>query len=72
MLNHTDEKLVRMANQIAAFFASQPESEQLAGVSAHINRFWERRMRERLLQLSKEQQHALHELVTRALPQIKL
>lgn len=71
MLSHTDEKLIRMANQIATFFSSQPESEQLAGVTSHINRFWEKRMRERLLQLSAEQRGELHDLVARALPQIK-
>ncbi len=39
------EKLTRMANQIATFFASQPESVQLQGVATHINKFWEPRMR---------------------------
>jgi len=71
MSANTDETLVRMANQIATFFASQPEAEQLDGVISHINRFWERRMRERLLQLSTDKQAHLHELVARALPQIK-
>jgi len=71
MSANTDETLVRMANQIATFFVSQPDAEQLEGVVSHINRFWERRMRERLLQLSAESQANLHELVTRALPQIK-
>jgi len=47
MSANTDETLVRMANQIATFFVSQPEAEQLEGVISHINRFWERRMRER-------------------------
>jgi len=71
MLSHTDEKLIRMANQIATFFASQSESEQLSGVTSHINRFWEKRMREKLLKLSAEQKSQLHELIARALPQIK-
>ena len=39
------EKLVRMANQIATFFASQPEAVRVAGVATHINKFWEPRMR---------------------------
>ncbi|MFB2553561.1 formate dehydrogenase subunit delta [Ensifer soli] len=41
----TDEKLVYMANQIATFFASQPEAERATGVATHINKFWEARMR---------------------------
>jgi len=72
MSANTDETLVRMANQIATFFVSQPESERLEGVVSHINRFWERRMRERLLELSTEKKTGLHELVTLALPQIKV
>lgn len=39
------DKLVRMANQIAAFFASKPYDEGVEGVAEHINKFWEPRMR---------------------------
>lgn len=39
------DKLVRMANQIATFFASQPEAGRVQGVATHINKFWEPRMR---------------------------
>jgi formate dehydrogenase subunit delta len=39
------DKLVRMANQIATFFLSQPEAERASGVATHINKFWEPRMR---------------------------
>ena len=39
------DKIVRMANQIATFFKSQPEAERLEGVATHINKFWEPRMR---------------------------
>jgi formate dehydrogenase subunit delta len=47
----TDAKLIRMANQIATFFASQPEAERVEGVAAHINKFWEPRMRRRFHEL---------------------
>jgi len=40
-----DDKIVRMANQIATFFLSQPEATRVPGVSNHINKFWEPRMR---------------------------
>ncbi len=39
------EKLVRMANQIAAFFASQPQAGAEAGVADHIRSFWNPLMR---------------------------
>lgn len=42
------EKLIRMANQIATFFESQSDGGPEA-VAAHINDFWEPRMRAQLL-----------------------
>lgn len=39
------DKLVRMANQIATFFASQPGPDRAARVAAHLNDFWDPRMR---------------------------
>lgn len=49
--NLIEEKLVRMANQIATFFKSQPENERVAGVATHINKFWEPRMRRQFFAL---------------------
>jgi len=42
------DHLVRMANQIATYYASYPEAEAKEGVRGHIQRFWEPRMREQL------------------------
>ncbi|MCJ7994330.1 formate dehydrogenase subunit delta [Rhizobium cremeum] len=50
MSHDTSEKLVRMANQIATFFLSQPEGVRVEGVANHINRFWEPRMRRQLFE----------------------
>jgi formate dehydrogenase subunit delta len=33
-------KLVRMANQIADFFAPYPHADQAAGVHRHLHAFW--------------------------------
>ena len=38
-------KLVTMANQIGAFFASQGPEEAVAGTLDHLKKFWEPRMR---------------------------
>ncbi|RME14264.1 MAG: formate dehydrogenase [Alphaproteobacteria bacterium] len=43
------EKMVHMANQIAAFFNSQPRIDAAEGVAGHINDFWEPRMRRQLI-----------------------
>jgi formate dehydrogenase subunit delta len=41
----SDEDLVRMANQIARFYAPYPHDEGLNGTVQHIKDFWEPRMR---------------------------
>ncbi len=44
------DSLVRMANQIGAFFEAMPDrDEALDGVAQHLTRFWEPRMRRELL-----------------------
>ena len=44
------KKLVKMANEIAAFFAAEPEPKvALEGIAGHIRKFWEPRMRRELL-----------------------
>jgi formate dehydrogenase subunit delta len=43
-------KLVKMANDIAAFFAAEPDQAvMLEGVAGHLKRFWDPRMRRELL-----------------------
>ena len=43
-------KLVKMANQIAAFFEGEPEpAAVLDGIASHLCRFWDPRMRRELL-----------------------
>lgn len=39
------DKLVMMANQIGTFFATQGEAQAVTGVTEHIRKFWEPRMR---------------------------
>ncbi len=41
----SDDKLVRMANQIGKFFASQPGGHAAAAIALHLTKFWEPRMR---------------------------
>lgn len=50
--------LIRMANRIGEFFVAMPDrDEALKGVALHIQKFWDPRMRLRLLDaLSDEQQ----------------
>ena len=43
------DKLIMMANQIATYFETQPGCAQDEQIAAHINDFWEPRMRARLV-----------------------
>ena len=40
--------MIRMANQIAAFFEAYSRSEALDGIATHIRNFWTPRMRTQL------------------------
>ena len=44
----TPETLVRMANQIASFFAAYPRAQAIEGTYDHIKKFWDPRMRAKL------------------------
>lgn len=65
------DRLVGMANQIAQFFASYPQSEAVEAVAAHINQFWDPRMRRRFLAAAEARRPQLHALVVNALPRVK-
>ena len=62
----TSEKLVIMANQIAAFFHSKPREEGIAGIAEHINKFWEPRMRRQLFEMLNKGDEGFNELVVAA------
>jgi len=38
------DRLIRMANQIAAYFSAYPHEEAVSGVTDHLKQFWEPRM----------------------------
>jgi formate dehydrogenase subunit delta len=67
------DKLVHMANQIALFCASNPAgARQTADVADHINKFWDPRMREKLIARAESGGTAgMHPLVVEAIPHIR-
>ncbi len=71
MSHDTTAKLVRMANQIATFFLSQPEAVRVEGVATHINKFWEPRMRRELFEHIDQGGEGLLPLVMEASKAIK-
>jgi formate dehydrogenase subunit delta len=64
------EQMVHMANQIALFFASYPREEAVAGVTDHLKKFWERRMRQQIVQYVAGGDGGLHELVLEAVKRL--
>lgn len=67
----SDDKLVRMANQIAANLAVRPGDEPVAGVAQHISDYWDPRMRAALLARVAAGDPGLHPLVIAAAPLIR-
>jgi formate dehydrogenase subunit delta len=65
------EQIVRMANDIGSFFRAEPDRKvALEGVSNHINKFWTRRMRQRLLDYVAQGGNELDELPLEALKMV--
>jgi formate dehydrogenase subunit delta len=64
------DKLIRMANQIATFFRSQPGEDQAERVAGHLKDFWGPEMRADLKAQAAEHEEQLDDLVRRALPLI--
>ena len=63
------ETLVRMANQIALFFAPYPEADAIDGVRDHLMKFWDPAMRKELVAIDSAlipTTATLHPLVVRA------
>jgi formate dehydrogenase subunit delta len=47
-----DEYLIRMANDIAAFFCAENTAEEAPrSIAAHLKRFWDPRMRKQIVAL---------------------
>lgn len=65
------EKMVHMANQIAAFFKSQPGEDAADRVAAHLSDFWEPRMRAQLLAHVAEGARGLDPLALEAARRLK-
>lgn len=63
-----DNTLIHKANQIAAYFEAYPSPRAEQGVEDHIRKFWEPRIRRRLLALPEE---PLHPLVRKAAARLR-
>ena len=64
-----DQDLVRMANQIADYFAAYGDEEAVEGIANHIAMFWEPRMREQLIAMGPKTE-GLKPLAAKALSRV--
>ena len=62
--------MIHDANQIAAFFASYPREEAIAGVTEHLKKFWERRMKDQIKQYVAQGGSGLNELALEAVKRL--
>ena len=65
-----DQDLIRMANQIASYFAAYGEAEAVTGIAAHVTSFWDPRMRAQLLAFADDAAD-LDPLVKQAVKELK-
>jgi formate dehydrogenase subunit delta len=65
------ERLVAMANDIAAFFAAEPDRAAAeAAVANHLRRFWEPRMRREIIAHQQTGGRGLSELAAAGVAQL--
>jgi formate dehydrogenase subunit delta len=60
------EKMVRMANQIATFFKTQPKEDAPARVAEHLQDYWDPSMRAQLRDYVEAGGEGLDDVVMRA------
>ncbi len=65
------ENLVKMANDIGAFFAGEPERPvAVHSIADHLKRFWEPRMRTAIIEHNRQGGLGLSDLVREAVQQL--
>ena len=60
------ENMIHMANQIALYFVPYPHETAVDGVADHLQKFWEKRMRQQLHRYVEGGGAGLHALVLEA------
>jgi len=60
------DRLVYMANQIGTFFASQHGTDPAAGVTDHLRKFWDPRMRKAIVAHAEQGGAGLNPIVLQA------
>ncbi len=70
-MSSTSDRLVYMANQIATFMSTRHDIDPSEGFAAHINDFWEPRMRRQFFEIVEAGGEGLHPLALSSAPKIR-
>jgi formate dehydrogenase subunit delta len=65
-----ESTMIHDVNQIAMFFSTYPREEGITGVTDHLTKFWERRMKNQIKQYVAEGGRGLHELALEAVKRL--
>lgn len=65
------ENLVKMANDIGAFFAAEPDRDSaVRGIADHIRKFWDPRMRRSIIEYNRSGGDGLVDLAKSAIAEL--
>ena len=68
---HNNDNLIKMANDISAFFASDPDhASAVGGMVDHLSKFWEPRMRKAIIEHVNGGGEGLSDLAIAAVKQL--
>jgi formate dehydrogenase subunit delta len=71
MAHSDNSNLIKMANNIGAFFQSEPDrSLAIQGIEQHISNFWEPRMRQQIIEYVQTGGNELMDIVAEAVNHI--
>lgn len=65
------DRLIYMANQIGRFFAHRPPDQAAEAVAEHLRKFWEPRMRAKIIGLLDDPNAAFAPSVRRAVESLR-
>ena len=65
------EKLVRMANQIADFYAAMPEREAAEGAATHLSLYWTPKMIREIIAFADQGHSGLNPIAAGAVVSLK-
>ena len=65
------DKLARMANQIADFYAAMPEPEATEGAAAHLTLYWTPKMIREIIAFADQGHPGLNAIAARAVESLK-